>query len=581
MTASWYGITLILGTVLFMGLGFLDYLVTPERFREFLYLRVSVSISLIIIFCLLQVLKKTGREEKYLTPLVILGLMMSAATIEIMVIGLGGHRSFYYAGFNLLTICALGFIPLSLSVSSICVCLIYLIYLVPILLFDTIEDYPLFISNNIFIIATFIIALVWRYLSQKNLVQLLSLQFDQKKQQEMLEELVSKRTKKLQESEQRLTSLFEHANDGIIILDDKGTIVDANKKACELHGFDRESLIGFHGNLLDAGDHFVSFNERVQTLLRGQSLLYETVHFRKDGTRIPLEMSERAIEINGKMFIQSFQRDITEKKKLLKQLLYSQKMESIGQLAGGLAHNFKNLLTVITANADSISYKNDELDEKTLEGLQKISHAGRQGSAIISKLLSFSRQVETEAKPLQINEVVLATHDMISQLIPKIITVKLSLGEQLPPFRGDVHHIEQVLINLMVNARDAMAQGGEMTISTSVVELDRKIMGVEFDVKKGRYIHVRVSDTGKGIPEETLDKIFEPFFTTKENGKGTGLGLSMAYGAMKEHGGYILAGNNETAGASIDLYFPVIENDSGEEAALSILSPELRKRLLL
>jgi len=581
MTVSWYCITLILGAVLFMGLSFLDYLVAPELFKKFLFVRISISIVLVIIFYLLQFAQKTGKEREFLTPLVIAGLLLSASAIEVMVLGLGGHKSFYYAGFNLLTVCALGLVPLPLGISSICVGLIYLIYLLPILLFDTLNDFPLFFSNNFFIIATFIIALVWRYLSQKNLIQLLGLQFDQQRQQEILEELVAKRTQRLQESEQRLTALFEYANDGIIILDDKGVIVDANKKACELHGFDKESFIGFHGNLLDTGDQSVSFNQRVQTLLTGKSLLYETTHFRKDGSKIPLEMSERAIEINGRMFIQSFQRDITEKKKLLKQLLHSQKMESIGQLAGGLAHNFKNLLTAITANADAISYDKDNLDEKTIEALRVISHAGRQGSAIVSKLLSFSRKKETETKPLRINEVIQATYDMIAQLIPKNITVELDLQGQLPLFRGDVYHIEQLLINLIVNARDAMPQGGKMTISTSVTVVDDQTIGADSEVKNGKYIHVKISDTGEGIPDVILEKIFEPFFTTKEEAKGTGLGLAMAYGTVKEHGGYIMASNNETGGASFDLYFPAIEDSSAKEIATPALSPELRKKLFL
>jgi len=581
MMVYWYGITLILGAVLFMGLGFLDYFVTPILFNKFLLLRVAICFILIIIFYLLQILNKSHKEEKYITSLVMAGLLLSASAIEVMVLGLGGHKSFYYAGFNLLTICALGLLPLSLAISSVCAGLIYLIYLLPILLLDKITDYPLFISNNFFLLATFIIALVWRYLSQKNLTQLLSLQYDQKKQQEILEELVDKRTKKLQESEQRLASLFEQANDGIIISDDKGIIVDVNRMTCNLHGFDRNSLIGIHGSLLDTGEYPISYKERQQSLLKGESLLYETTHFKKDGTKIPLEMSERAIEINGSMFIQSFQRDITEKKKLLKQLLHSQKMESIGQLAGGLAHNFKNLLTVIIANADTISYNKDNLDERTLESLSMISHAGRQGTAIVSNLMSFARRGETETNPLRINEVIQKTYEMISQLIPKRISVHLELQENLPLFRGDVYHIEQLLINLMVNARDAMPEGGKIEISTSETTLDSQSIGVEFEIKSGRFIHLRISDSGEGIPGEALEKIFEPFFTTKEDGKGTGLGLAMVYGTVKDHGGYILANNNPTGGACFDIYFPALKNGLDQKTDSPALSPELRKKLFL
>lgn len=581
MTGTWYSVTLILGSVLFLMLSFLDYLVAPRLFNKFLVLRVSIAVVLMVLFYLVQILKKTGREKKYLFPLIIAGLTLSAATIEIMVLNLGGHRSFYYAGFILLTICALGLMPLSLGFSSFCASLIYLIYLIPILLFDRLTNYPLFISNNFFIISTFVIALAWRYLSQKNLIQLLSLQFDQKKHQEILEELVDKRTKRLQESEKRLAALFEQANDGIIILNDKGVIVDVNKRACELHGFDRNSLIGFHGNLLDTGDHATSFNERLQTLLSGKSLLYETSHYRKDGTKIPLEMSERAIEINGKFYIQSFQRDIEEKKKLLRQLLHSQKMESIGQLAGGLAHNFKNLLTAITANADAISYNKENLDQKTLEALQGISNAGRQGTAIVGQLLSFSSKNETETRPLRANEVIEATKDMITQLIPKNISIKLMLKEHLPLFRGNVYNIEQLLINLMVNARDAMPQGGEIAISTAVIEIDSVTLGVEFEVKKGKYIHIKISDTGLGIPDESLDKIFEPFFTTKGEGTGTGLGLAMVYGTVKENGGYVMASNNATAGASFDLYFPAIPDSPEEEIGTPLLSDELRRKFFI
>jgi PAS domain S-box-containing protein len=562
LTHYWTGVIFILGAFLFLLFGVVDYLVTPENFSRFFLLRAGVAVTLATLAFLSRVLNRRRISRIRLDLSIIAATVVAALAIELMILALGGHISFYYAGLSLVVISVLGIVPLSLTLSIICVGLIYLVYLAPIFLFDTITNWPLFISNNAFLTSTFIIALVWRSLEQKNLIKTLGLQYvtnsDKQKLKlysDNLEHLVEERTKELNKSEQMLRVLFEHANDGIIIMDEKGTILNANHKACAIHGFDRDSFIEANIMLFETDENKPLMSERLRRILDGESLLFETEHYRKDGSKVALEISSRAIEVEGRVLIQSFLRDVTEKKKLQSQLLHSQRMDSIGHLAGGLSHDFNNILTSILGLSELVLEKAD-LDDYTADKLRLIEKAGRQGSQIVSKLLSFARKSNFESLPFDLNSVINDTMGMLARLMPRQIQVVKRLREPLPLVEGDVGQMEQVIMNLAINARDAMSNGGELNVASDIVPLGSGDIDIEANVESGQYVNITVSDTGEGIAAEHIPHIFEPFFTTKEKGKGTGLGLAMVYGIVKEHKGYITAESTPGRGTTFNVYIP-------------------------
>jgi len=555
----WNDRLLALGILLFLLLGIMDYIATPENFRTFMMYRITASAALAILFYL----NRHKKHRMYHYAIITAMIVISAATIELMILKFGGHASHYYAGLNLLIIGALGLIPFSLPLSLSVSILIYAIYIIPILLFDRITDVPTFIVNNAFMISTFSISLTWRISTQRGMLNELSLQYDLTQQRRMLERYserleqdVAERTSELQKSEQWHRSLFDNATDGILVLDRNGIIVNANERACDMHGFTRDFLLGTHIKLLEQDGHGNAFAERIHRILAGEALVFETTHNKKDGSPLQLEISSKAIAIGDELYIQSFYRDVTEKKKLREHLVQSQKMESIGVLAGGIAHDFNNILTAILGHTEILRL-DTSLVSRSLRSLQVIEDVSIKAGGMISKLLGFARKSTYEMLPLNVNKVILDTVNLTERMLGVDIKLNLDLVDILPDIHGDLNQLEQVIMNLIVNARDAMPKGGRIDISTRYCEATDGMKNAPPYVQTGQYVQVAVADTGMGIPDHVIQKIFEPFFTTKETGRGTGLGLSMVYGAVKEHGGYIHVQSQVGCGSTFTMYFPI------------------------
>ncbi len=549
---------IIIGGVIDLSLSLLDYLVTPENFLPFLTYRLIAVFLMVTLYILL----KLKKGYPFLLFSVISATIITSLMVELMILSFGGHQSIYYAGMIIVLAFVLGFLPISVKLAVAVAIVVYSIYLVPILIFDKIVNVRIFINNNIFLLAAALGGISWRYVSQKLLVKNLSLQFDleqQKKQLEVyslqLQGMVEERIKKLHESEQWHRSLFENATDGIIVLDKNSIIVNANDKACEMHGFSRETLIGAHIKLLVGDGSTDSMSRRTRRVLDGESLVFEAKNNRKDGTSIYVEISSKAITIGNEVFIQSFYRDITEKKKFQEHLLQSQKMESIGVLAGGIAHDFNNILTAILGHTDLIR-RFSELNEKAARSLNVIEDASRRAGRMISKLLGFARKSKHERTPINLNDVVYETLKLLEQVIKKSIDMSVELDNRLPLIQGDVNQMEQVIMNFLVNARDAMPNGGRIVIKTQARTVVKGMPDVPPYVPPGEYVQISVSDNGTGIPEDIVNKIFEPFFTTKEQGKGTGLGLSMVYGAIKDHEGYLSVQSTLGVGSVFTVFLP-------------------------
>ena len=583
LTQAWMSISAIFGALFFMSLSALDYYVTPENFRRFLIYRITISLFL----CLLYLLNKLKRKLYYQYLLIICGIISSAIIIELMILHFEGHKSLYYAGLNLLIVCVLGVLPLNLSVSLGLSLSLYFIYLFPILIYDQIIDLRFFINSNVFIISTIAVAFAWRTLNQRSYVNELSLQYDLNKEKQkletystQLEQLVQERTKELAISEKWHRSIFDNATDGIMVLDKTGKIINVNQKACEIHGFDKNALIGSDVSLLEAKADRENYDERMSRILNGESLIYETEHYQKDGNKVLLEVSSKAIDIEGETYIQSFYRDITEKKRIQEQLMHSQKMESVGSLAGGIAHNFNNILTAILGYAELL-LEFSELDDTSKQRVRYIESSARKAGVMVSKLLSFARREPHEVLPLNLNDVINDSVKLIEGVLDKKIGLKVDLNSNIPVIEGDPNQLEQVMMNLMVNARDAMPDGGLITIKTRLIEVGGNRHNLPDYVAPGRYVVLTISDTGSGIPKPVIDRIFDPFFTTKEKGKGTGLGLASVYGIVKDHKGYISVQSEIDKGTSFDVYLPASGKTAHKIAKPQIISVEGNENILL
>ncbi len=565
---SWMSISAIFGAILFMSLAILDYFVTPENFRQFLIYRIVISSFL----CFLFFLNRLKRKLHYQYILIILGIISSAITIELMIIQFGGHKSIYYAGLNLLIVCVLGVLPLNLPISLGISLSLYFIYLFPILIFDNVTDIKVFINNNVFVIATIVVAFAWRSMNQRNYLIELSLRYELNKDKQkletystQLEQLVQERTKELSISEKWHRSIFDNATDGILILDRNGVVINVNGKACEITGFDKDALIGENIELIEAGKDRESYRERMTRILNSESLIYEFKHYRKDGSKVIIEASSKAVVIADETYVQCFYRDITEKKTMQEQLTHSQKMESIGLLAGGIAHNFNNTLSGILGYSQLL-LEFGNLDDVSRQRVQNIENSARKAEIMVRQMMRFARREAHEVLPVNINDTVIDAVKLFQTASQKKIKLEINLDENTHIIDGDPNQIEQVIMNLLVNARDAMPEGGLITISTRLVDAHRNRYEVPPYVVLGKYIVLTITDTGTGIPQDIINKIFDPFFTTKERGKGTGLGLASAYGIIKDHKGYIEVRSDIGKETSFDVYLPVSGNISPQDA---------------
>src|SRR3990172_3825604 len=498
----WLKWPLLAAAFFFAFIGILDYIVTPENFIDFLKYRLFGA----FICIWLVILNNKKLKRQYQLFLFYIGFLGSVIIIERMILHFGGHTSTYYAGFFLVALYSIGFVPLDLKHSLSVSLLALLIYAVPILIFDKSLNPRYFIMPFFFLVSTFSSLIIWRYVSQQRLISELGLQYDieqQKKQLEIyslqLKGMVEDRTKDLRKSEQWHKSLFENATDGVVVLDKNGNIMNANEKASEIHGIKRGEMVGASCAILDGEEKREVMAERMRRLLAGESLVFETVHKNKDGTSTFIEVSSKAIPIEDEVFIQCFHRDITEKKKTQEHLMQSQKLESIGVLAGGIAHDFNNILTAMLGYTELIR-RESEANEKIIKSVNIIESAARRAGRMISQLLDFSRKNVYEVLPLNINDVVNDTVRLLERVIDKKISITLKLDDTLPLIEGDVNQMEQVIMNLLVNARDAMPDGGRILIETSPVVAGEGGPGIQPYIPAGQYVLLRVSDTGIGIP---------------------------------------------------------------------------------
>jgi len=364
----------------------------------------------------------------------------------------------------------------------------------------------------------------------------------------------------LRESEERYRELFENALDIIYTQDMAGNITSVNKVGEDLSGYTREELLHMNIAGMVAPEHLLNIQEVIQLTVAGEKRQpLEIEILTRDGRRLAIEMTRQLMMRDGKpVGVLTFGRDITEHKRLEAQFYQSQKMEAVGRLAGGIAHDFNNLLNVILGYGGFLS---DIIgsSEPQRRYVAQINSSADRGVSLIRQLLAFSRKQVLQPKILDLNAVARETEPLVRHLIGEDIEVIILPEPSLGHVKADPGQIQQVLMNLVVNARDAMPEGGKLTIASANVDFDEHYARHHSGVKPGSFVMLAVSDTGIGMDQETQAHIFEPFFTTKALGKGTGLGLSTAYGILKQSQGYIWVYSELGKGTTFKVYLPLVQ----------------------
>jgi len=353
---------------------------------------------------------------------------------------------------------------------------------------------------------------------------------------------------------------LEAAANAIVITDSAGTILWVNRAFTDLTGYEREETIGQNPRILKSWSHDPSFYRTLWSTIRsGQVWRGEITNRRKDGFLYTEEMTITPVHSpSGETtnYI-AIKQDATEKKKLEAQYRQAQKMEAVGRLAGGVAHDFNNILGVI-AGYDDISLAKLEPEHPVAKNLRKIKAAADRAVLLTRQLLAFSRQQIVNPRIIDLNAIVQGMGDMLQRLVGDDVPIAVRPTIPLGRIKADVGQLEQVLMNLAVNARDAMPEGGQIIIETRNVELDDSYQHKHEPVRPGPYVMLSMSDFGCGMDDTTKASIFEPFFTTKEVGKGTGLGLATVYGIVKQSAGYIWVYSELGKGTTFKLFFPRI-----------------------
>ena len=388
-----------------------------------------------------------------------------------------------------------------------------------------------------------------------------------------LEEMAEERTRELRVSQRLLRTVFDAIPHHIFVKDTKGRYTMANKVFREFWKIPAENLVDANVSKLDWADketpEEIEKSDR-QVIENGETLIEPEVIFRlKDGREtVHRQIKVPLRDIEGKIVgLVGISEDITQRRQTEEALRQAQKMEAVGQLTGGVAHDFNNLLQVIHGYTQ-IALTQKDISENTADHLKKVSEAAGRAANLTRQLLAFSRQSVLNPVYLDINSLFENIEKMVRLLIGVDIDLEIREGDDILPVHVDPGMIEQVLLNLAINARDAMPKGGRLVIETSRFRADEQFCELNAWESPGDYVEIKVSDTGTGMSKEILAKIFDPFFTTKAPGKGTGLGMAMVYGSIQQQGGKILVYSEPGKGTTFRIYIPLADGVSPETADL-------------
>ena len=370
----------------------------------------------------------------------------------------------------------------------------------------------------------------------------------------------------LREREARLRSIIETAPDAIITIDERGIVQSFSGAAEKLFGYAAGEVIGRNVKMLMPSPHHENHDAYLARYLRtGEKRIIgigrEVEARRKDGSVFPMELAVGEVKLGSTHIFTGFIRDLSARAGLEQELRHAQKMEAIGQLTGGVAHDFNNLITVITGNLEMLEQRLDRAEDREILG--EVREAAELGAKLASRLLAFGRRQPLNPRPIDLSAHAAGLSELLRRSLGEMIRIETRLAPDLPLTLADPGQVENVLLNLAINARDAMPEGGRLIIQTESAEIDADYAALELGLRPGPYVLLAVTDTGHGMSPEVLERAFEPFFTTKGAGIGSGLGLSMVYGFVKQSGGHVRLYSEPRRGTTVRIYLPA----SGEAAA--------------
>ena len=391
----------------------------------------------------------------------------------------------------------------------------------------------------------------------------------------------------LRDSQERLLGIISSAMDAIITVDDNQRIIVFNKAAQQIFRCAEEQALGQSLDKFIPQKFREAHRQHIRTFgttgVSSRSMYSQgtLIGLRADGEEFPVEASISQVKTGAERLYTVILRDISVRKHTEDELRQAQKMEAVGHLAGGIAHEFNNYLGIILGYSDLLAQ--DEAENEAVRNVAtEIKGATQRAAALTRQLLAFSRKQVIEPTVLDVNALIWDTHKLLRRLIPANVDVIPVLHPDLGQVKADPAQLQQILINLVVNARDAMPQGGKITVETADVELDEEFTSRLLDVRAGDYVMLSVTDTGEGMDAETLSHVFEPFFTTKQEGKGTGLGLSTTYGIVKQSGGHIAVSSVQGKGTTFRVYLPKFRPvDSSTITSTSEQAVHQRETILL
>jgi PAS domain S-box-containing protein len=377
-----------------------------------------------------------------------------------------------------------------------------------------------------------------------------------------------------QDDQGRLAAIVECSDDAVVSSTLEGVVITWNRGAERLYGYTAEEMIGQNIRLLYATENSEEFLRVQETVVNGERIpSYDTKRLQKNGTSIAVSVSISPIRVkNGEIVgASNIAHDITRVKQLEAQFRQAQKMEAVGTLAGGVAHDFNNLLTIISGYSELLLSKMPPTDSKRA-ALTAIHNAGERAASLTQQLLAFSRKTVLAPKILDLNEVVKETESMLRRLIGEDILLRFLPDPGIHRIQVDPGLLGQVLMNLAVNSRDAMPQGGNLTIETCNSVIEEAYCQDHAGAKPGKFVQLTMTDTGSGMTPQIKARVFEPFFTTKGVGQGTGLGLAVVYGIIKQSDGYIEVNSEPGAGTCFKLYFQSVDREADNRAADPVAS---------
>ncbi len=376
----------------------------------------------------------------------------------------------------------------------------------------------------------------------------------------------------LMEREALLRSILDTVPEAMIIIDERGLIQSFSAAAAELFGYRRDEVIGENVRILMPEPYKAEHDTYIDNYLRtgerriiGYGRLVKAIT--KDGTVFPIELSIGEARSKNRRMFTGFVRDLTSRQKMEEELRQSQKMEAVGQLTGGLAHDFNNILTAIIANIELLAPNLVDPDDRDLA--MEAHEAARDGAKLAGQLLAFGRRQPLNSAPTDVGALLTSFSGLLRRTLGETVELRIEVPPDPQVAVIDGAQLQNALLNLAINARDAMPRGGKLTIETSTVRLDSDYAQTYPEVRTGRYILITVTDNGSGMSEEVRRRAFEPFFTTKPTGAGSGLGLSMVYGFVKQTGGHIQIYSEVARGTSVRLFMPRAEGSAGDRASRS------------